>query len=365
MSELPAVLNVTRTVYRVLDFLSWQRSKSLVLRPFFQRGSVWNRKAKSYLIDSILRGFPVPILFLQDRTDKDTHEAIRHVVDGQQRLRTVLGFVDLKCLKDYSDDDDFQILPSHNPDLAGLRFKELSQEAKDRILNFEFSVHVLPAGAPNSTILEVFSRLNSSGVRLNDQELRNAEFHGEFRLVCTRLALEWTDQWLEWKVFGRSQVARMAEVELTSELVQFMIQGFQGKSQPALNQIYSTYDDNFPNAEAVLRRFRAVMTSLQELWSPELDEIFGEEFSETGFNSRGWFYPLFVAMYRAMYDNTALTTKIKPKSLDAKKLRQKLMKKSEELDSPDIPAELAKALRGASTDKKSREARLEFIEEAF
>src|SRR5690348_4466125 len=107
MSE---IMNITRTMYKVSDFLSWQRSGQLDLRPPFQRGSVWSKRAKSYFIDTLLRGFAVPIIFLQDETDPKTYEIKRLVVDGQQRLRTVLAYVDHSCLSDAEESDDFAIL---------------------------------------------------------------------------------------------------------------------------------------------------------------------------------------------------------------------------------------------------------------
>ena len=60
-------IDISRTQYRVSDFISWQRSKTLVLSPSFQRRAVWKSGAKSYLIDTIARGLPIPIIFLRDQ----------------------------------------------------------------------------------------------------------------------------------------------------------------------------------------------------------------------------------------------------------------------------------------------------------
>jgi uncharacterized protein with ParB-like and HNH nuclease domain len=76
-----------RTQYRVVDFVSWQRAGGLELNPNFQRRPVWKKGAKSYLIDTILRGLPIPIIFLRDlRADLKTFKAKLYVVDGQQRI---------------------------------------------------------------------------------------------------------------------------------------------------------------------------------------------------------------------------------------------------------------------------------------
>ena len=84
---------INKTVFKVSDFLSWQKAGNLDLTPPFQRRSVWKKGAKSYLIDTIIRGLPIPIIFIRDKqSDEFSLEPLREVVDGQQRLRTLISF---------------------------------------------------------------------------------------------------------------------------------------------------------------------------------------------------------------------------------------------------------------------------------
>src|SRR5258708_5257095 len=105
-----------RTQYRVSDFLVWQKDGALKLNPNFQRRPVWKKGAKSYLIDTILRGLPVPIIFLRDLpSDLKTFKPQRDVVDGQQRIRTILSYIDPKLLSDFDKErDDFTLSKIHN-----------------------------------------------------------------------------------------------------------------------------------------------------------------------------------------------------------------------------------------------------------
>jgi Protein of unknown function DUF262 len=64
-----------------------------VLNPAFQRRAVWNDKAKSFLIDTILRGKPIPKVFMRQQINASTKSSIREVVDLQQRLSTILSYV--------------------------------------------------------------------------------------------------------------------------------------------------------------------------------------------------------------------------------------------------------------------------------
>jgi hypothetical protein len=119
-----AEYQILRTQYRVADFLSWQRGGTLVLNPDFQRRSVWKKGAKSYLIDTIVRNLSIPIIFLRDLpADLQTLQAKREVVDGQQRLRTVLAYIAPDSITNFDPGrDDFRIDSVHNGELGGKTF---------------------------------------------------------------------------------------------------------------------------------------------------------------------------------------------------------------------------------------------------
>ena len=220
-------LQTLRTQYRISDFINWQRSGSLELNPNFQRRSVWKKGAKSYLIDTILKGLPVPIIFLRDMpSDINTLTAKRDVVDGQQRIRTILSFVDKRLVKNFDPArDEFTINGAHNKRLKGKSFSQLSTEEQQTILDYQFSVHSFPADTDDRVILQIFARMNSTGYKLNSQELRNAEFYGQFKTLAYQLATEQLNRWQNWKIFSPDQIARMNEVELTSEFMLLISHG--------------------------------------------------------------------------------------------------------------------------------------------
>lgn len=78
-------------VYSINDFVEWEKQGQLKLNPFFQRRPVWSDKAKSYLMDTILRGKPIPKIFARQTINITTKQSVREIVDGQQRLRTILS----------------------------------------------------------------------------------------------------------------------------------------------------------------------------------------------------------------------------------------------------------------------------------
>jgi uncharacterized protein with ParB-like and HNH nuclease domain len=112
------------------------------------------------------------------------------VVDGQQRLRTVISFVEPNLLHDFDpSSDEFTVDAVHNADVAEKRFPELSSSIKQRLLDYDFSVQVLPADTEDRDVLQISARMNSTGYKLNAQELRNAEFFGVFKNLIYKVGL--------------------------------------------------------------------------------------------------------------------------------------------------------------------------------
>ena len=288
-------LNVSKTQYRVSDFLSWQRAKTLILSPRFQRNSVWSAGAKSYLIDTIVQGLPIPIIFLREQlSELGSLEPKREVVDGQQRLRTLITYIEPTLLDDYNPRrDDFKVKAVHNADLAGLRFSDLSTELQQRILNYEFSVHVLSSGVDDREVLSIFARMNSTGTKLNPQELRNAQYHGAFKASMYGTAHRYLQQWRTWQIFSEDQIARMQEVELTSEFAYFMIKGLTSKSKVALDALYKDNDDNFTEGAEFERRFETIMQTIDD----RIADLSGFE----AFRLKALFYGVFVLLYEIQY----------------------------------------------------------------
>lgn len=148
------VWNTLKTTYKVSDFIGWQKDGALKLNPFFQRRAVWKPKAKSYLIDTIIRGFPIPIIFLRDaKSSLKTFAPLRDVVDGQQRLRTVISFIAPELLKDYDPDrDDFTVAKEHNEKYHGKAFSELPELIQHQILDYQFTVNVFPSDTADGEV---------------------------------------------------------------------------------------------------------------------------------------------------------------------------------------------------------------------
>ncbi|UWR17532.1 DUF262 domain-containing protein [Sulfitobacter pontiacus] len=228
--------------YRIADFIEWNREKKLKLNPDFQRGSVWVPSAKVFLVDTILRGLPVPKIYLRTTIDTERQQSVREVVDGQQRLRAILDFAS----------DKFR-LSNRAKEFKGLTYSSLDPEQKAAFLEYPLAVEQL-LNASEDEVLEVFARLNSYTVSLNPAEKRHASFQGHFKWLVRDKAREWSTLWNDFGFLTTRQRVRM-EDDVT--MAQFLMIADTGVTEGGANRIekfYKANDAEFDGATAVVKK---------------------------------------------------------------------------------------------------------------
>lgn len=338
-------LTYQKNFFKIADFVSWQQDKTLYLSPKFQRRAVWKEGTKSYLIDTIVKGLPIPIIFLRDRPiNVETFRPEREVIDGQQRIRTVLSFIDPLSLSDYSPErDEFTVQKAHNPDLANKKFKELDPEIKQAILDYEFSVHILPSRVDDRDVVEIFHRMNSTYYELNDQELRNSQYFGEFKTLAYDLAATYYHYWKNWSIFNDDDIARMKEVELTSELLIFLIEKeIRGRDKKNINTFYEKYDKCFLGKAEICSAFNHVMQII--------DKDFKSFLPSSYFKNQTIIYVFWVVIHECIQKNI-------PYDLDVfEKLSQQFKQKSE-----DLPSDIQKVLNSRRQNRSDRDTFFKYI----
>ena len=346
-------LQITRSEYKVSDFLEWQRKGSLSLDPPFQRRSVWKPGAKSYLVDTVTRGLPIPIVFVRERVDLSRQQALREVVDGQQRLRTLIGFIDPTALSDFDQGrDGFTVRKTHNPQLADKTFGQLPDDVQRQILGYEISTHILPSIMDDKAILQMFARLNSTGVRLNGQELRNANWFGLCKTAMYELSYEQLDRWRRWTVFSDDDISRMKEVEFVSDVALNIVSGLSGKSQPKLDRFYGDYDERFPGLRVLQRRVGVLFDTI--------DDLLGHTIAQSAYNSEVNFFTLSAYLYDRLYGLGSRLDKTAPRKVP-KSLMAKLIEVSQKIRTGDVPRNVLDAIQRASADLGRRQTRLAFM----
>lgn len=216
----------TPQVYTIADFLKWNDDGELQLNPKFQRGSVWSPQARTYLIDSILRGYPIPKLLLRTVVDRDSRRTKRDVVDGQQRLRTIIDFSDGKLT-----------LGSKADELKGLKYGDLEDELKDKFLSYKLTCEQL-MNADDEDVLEVFVRINSYAVPVSEAELRNARFDNEFSEIVKDAVSRHRDVWALGVISERDRV-RMVDQSVMAEAFAFIHRGVADGAELDITKFYT------------------------------------------------------------------------------------------------------------------------------
>jgi hypothetical protein len=221
----PNLIRVTRSTPTLHLLLNRIKEGEVNLAPDFQRrGGIWNEGAKSRLIESLLIRIPLPAFYV-DATD----ENYWLVVDGLQRLTTLKEFVIDKSLI-------LTGLEFLGNDLHGKTFDDLPRSLQRRIEETEVTVFQIEPGTPEAVKFNIFKRINTGGLPLSSQEIRNAINGNRVRNFISSLA-----QSAEFKeaTFGSIGDKRMADRECVTRFLAFWINSPEN---------YKTNDfDNFLN----------------------------------------------------------------------------------------------------------------------
>ena len=226
MDRQPALQSITW-------LLNLDKFGQLDLDPPYQRKSVWSLREKQRFLDTILRNYPSPALFLHVTYD-DEGNVRYHVVDGKQRISTILDFVagKLRLPKDMGD-----------VRLDGKKWADLAeyQSIRRNFWTYQVTVEQID-DVQEPLVREIFARLNRNSRKLEPQELRHAQFEGWLITYLEKEAEK--PEWKELKVSSPAKARRMSDVQQISEFAQVIYKGsVVGFDQDSLTQMYSDLED--------------------------------------------------------------------------------------------------------------------------
>lgn len=185
------------SILKISDIYQKIKNQTLIPQPEFQRKFVWNRAHKEKLIDTILKGYPFPEIYTaQKGINLETIESQDVVVDGQQRLRTIVQYID-----ELQDSKEFGKLVK--------KYKDLTPDEKRDFLKYEVVFRNLGDVNPE-TIIEIFKRINLTQYSLNQVEIENAVYDGEFITVSKEILASVDLSFLS--MFSESEISRMDDL---------------------------------------------------------------------------------------------------------------------------------------------------------
>jgi hypothetical protein len=202
----------------------------LNLQPTFQRSGVWLKRQRTHLLESIFQGYPIPAIFLYRRADETSGQVVFEVVDGKQRIESLLMYAGHLRGRFAVP---IQVEESGLP--QDLTWQQLRKQKIQGRLE-EYQVQTIEVSGGLSDIVELFVRINSTGNALTRQEIRNAHFYkSEFLKTSKRLASRYEGYLQSIGVIGGQQARRMKHIELMSELIYSASVGGVGNKKRVLD----------------------------------------------------------------------------------------------------------------------------------
>lgn len=231
----------------------------LNLNPPYQRKFIWSLKDQQTLIQSILKGYAIPNIFLYE-IESSSFE----MVDGQQRTRTILGFIE----------NQFKTLD-------GASYNDIKN--KSNFNEYIIPITIIEKIERDESIEEFYSLVNKSGIHLNRPELKKAEyFDTMFLKLITELSNNDAFQSLD--LFTELTSKRMNDVDFISELVTYLIEGISDKKIKVDRAFENDITDK--EYEKLKNRFESIIGVMNEF-----NNIY--PIKKTRYKQRNDFYTLF------------------------------------------------------------------------
>jgi len=231
---------------KVRQVITQLKEGKLLPRPEFQRRLIWTSGDKIRFIDTILKGYPFPEIYLANGdVDVDTGEGQQLLVDGQQRITTIVSY--------------FQ----GDPSTSGASippYAVLQKEEKEDFLNYDIAVRDL-GSIKSEEIIEVFRRINSTNYSLNEVEVNNAVYAGELMRLAAGFAEH--DFFEDHNVFRSVDIKRMGDTRFVLQVIITMMDGYFNRDD-LFEQYLSEYNDHFPQRDEIARRLVDVFSYIDE-----------------------------------------------------------------------------------------------------
>lgn len=233
------------------------QKNNLNLAPPYQRNDIWSNPSKKRLIDSIKKEYPLPAFFFHDR-GKGKYD----VVDGQQRIRTIVGY-----MKNLFKDLDKKF------------YSEIDYSSFN---NYKIFVTIIDQAASEPELSDFYFRVNKFGTKLNRPEIIKAQYleTGLQKLVSD---IADSEEFQELLLFTPSNMNRMTDLDFIAELLGLLEYGILDKKKGADDLYESKFTTE--KAEALFLSYSEVLEVIQEF-----NKIY--PISKTRYKQRNDFYTL-------------------------------------------------------------------------
>lgn len=267
-------MKTTATNRKIRQLLTDIQKGVLVPRPEFQRRLVWANKHKNAFIETVLKDYPFPEIYVAaSEVDTATGEGTEMLVDGQQRITTLRQY--------FLADKDLKL------ERGIPRYADLDEDKKRAFLDYDVVVRDL-GNVSIEQIKEVFKRINSTRYALNAMEIHNARFEGAFKLFGDEMAAR--TFFSEHKIFSSTEIKRMQDTRYALTVVATIMGGYFNRDDD-LEDYLKRYNDEFPGRDEMAAHIDEILTFIEACGFP--------------LESRAWsktdLFNLLVELYDALF----------------------------------------------------------------
>jgi hypothetical protein len=226
------------------------KDKTLILQPDFQRKFVWTTNHKEAFIETILKGLPFPEIYTaQSGIDIEKIETQEVVVDGQQRLSTLVQYID--------EPEESKIFGKLVP-----KFKNLGIDNQKEFLNYNVVIRDLEDISPE-LIREIFKRINQTKFNLEQVEIQNAVYDGEFITTAKEILKSIENEHIP--IFSESEMSRMSDLHFILSVMSTLEIGGYFTRDVEIEKMISMFNDSFPNKVLAENKIVSALKSIKHM----------------------------------------------------------------------------------------------------
>lgn len=272
------------------------KSGQIKLDPGFQRKSVWTYADRQRLIQSIAAGYPLPSVFLYQRSQDG--RLVYDVIDGKQRLETIFMFTRLGRFKR----DWFEVKLDLGDGLDWYDWRDICRwYPHQRALFDGYKIQTVEVTGELGLIIDLFVRINSTGKRLTSGERRHAKFYtSRFLKEADRLVHRFEPFLRNQRILTPAQLDRMKGTELFSELLMSINNGGILNKKTALDRAIGNEQVNAHTLARISREFVRTLGRVRKMF-PDL--------KQTRFRNSAELYSLFLLVWEMEKEKLVLTDK--------------------------------------------------------
>lgn len=300
----------------------------LIPDPDWQRGYIWKLKDEQLLVDSILRGLPIPKFYLTEEYNPKKGVSIHYAVDGQQRLKAIYKFLISKFPIEINGKQYY--------------FKDLDSSTQKKITNYKLNGHYL-RDYKQADVNFLFQRLNTTGFKLTNMEVWNNEYYDTNILRMVKEIYEEHKAFYGDIIYTEENAKRMLPLDDIIDLCNCLAKGSViGGSKKEIETFLSSHRNISTHESSIIKsKFRKTVNNIRELFSKQ-------ELEASAYSKRTHFVSLFLSV--------GLTIPKYYIFSDQERLKKDLL---DFIENP--PEEYKESVLGAIRQKVKREKRVKFL----